>query len=143
MSASNGMWLKADWPPSTPFQTLSNKDCRAGVRLGKPSVLAADQNPAFVAWATVTASPCRLMDDETLVDAALAGFDQGELVTIPSLEDVDHLIAWETGHLALRSPTFTPARGEPLPIIQWALPTTAVHPRRRFLQILQLLMARC
>lgn len=43
-----------------------------------------------------------LMDVETLVDAALAGFDQGELVTIPSREDVDQLIALETGRLALR-----------------------------------------
>ena len=33
------------------------------------------------------------MEATDLVDAALAGFDQGELVTIPSLPDVKH---WET-----------------------------------------------
>jgi len=59
-----------------------------------------------------------LMDVESLVDAALAGFDEGEVVTIPSLEDVDQFIAWETGRLALRPPAFAPARGEPLPVIQ-------------------------
>jgi uncharacterized protein len=36
--------------------------------------------------------PERIMDTADLVDAALAGFDQGELVTIPSLPNVKY---WE------------------------------------------------
>ena len=36
-----------------------------------------------------------MMEVDTLVDAALAGLDAGELVTIPSLEDVTKLVDWE------------------------------------------------
>lgn len=42
-----------------------------------------------------------MMDVETLVDAALAGLDQGEAVTIPSLESVDLWNAFEGARGAL------------------------------------------
>jgi short-subunit dehydrogenase len=42
-----------------------------------------------------------LMDAETLVDAALAGLDQGESITIPSLPDLADWQAFETARLAL------------------------------------------
>lgn len=41
------------------------------------------------------------MDVEDLVAAALAGFDQGELVTIPSVEDAGLYQAFETARGAL------------------------------------------
>ncbi|MCP8882332.1 SDR family NAD(P)-dependent oxidoreductase [Devosia sp. XJ19-1] len=43
-----------------------------------------------------------LMEVETLVDAALAGFDKGEFVTIPSLEDLGYLARWEEARTAMR-----------------------------------------
>ena len=42
-----------------------------------------------------------VMETEAMVDAALAGFDQGELVTIPALVDVDGWNQLETARLAL------------------------------------------
>lgn len=54
--------------------------------------------------------PERVMDVTDLVDAALSGFDQGELVTIPSLADPDLLGALNAArgalgpHLSLRQP---------------------------------------
>lgn len=46
--------------------------------------------------------PTIVMTPEHLVDAALAGLDQGELVTVPSLPDVADWNAMETARLALR-----------------------------------------
>lgn len=54
--------------------------------------------------------PERVMDVSDMVDAALAGFDQGELVTIPSLADVGLLDTFNAArgalgpHLSLRKP---------------------------------------
>ncbi|RWX75776.1 SDR family oxidoreductase [Neorhizobium lilium] len=54
--------------------------------------------------------PERVMDVGDMVDAALAGFDQGELVTIPSLANAGLYQAYETArgalapHLSLRMP---------------------------------------
>ncbi len=54
--------------------------------------------------------PERVMDVGDMVDAALAGFDQGELVTIPSLADAALYQAYETAraalapHLSLKTP---------------------------------------
>jgi short-subunit dehydrogenase len=54
--------------------------------------------------------PERVMEVGDMVDAALAGFDQGELVTIPSLADADLYGAYETArgalapHLSLKTP---------------------------------------
>lgn len=45
--------------------------------------------------------PARLMEVDDLVDAALAGFDAGELVTIPSLPDVADWQAFEAARLKL------------------------------------------
>jgi uncharacterized protein len=42
-----------------------------------------------------------VMSPEDMVDAALVGLDQGELVTIPSLQDVDEWTRWEAGRRAL------------------------------------------
>jgi len=44
-----------------------------------------------------------VMDVEDMVDAALAGFDQGELVTIPSLRDAGLYEAYANARVALRS----------------------------------------
>ena len=50
-----------------------------------------------------------------MVDASLAGLDQGELVTIPSLPDIDDWNAFENARQALgpnlshRRPAATPA----------------------------------
>ena len=52
----------------------------------------------------------RIMDVGDMVDAALAGFDQGELVTIPSLADAELYQAYENArgalapHLSLKTP---------------------------------------
>ena len=43
----------------------------------------------------------RVMDVHDLVDAALAGFDLGELVTVPSAEDVTLVDAFQNARLAL------------------------------------------
>ena len=43
-----------------------------------------------------------VMDADALVDAALAGFDAGELVTIPSLESVAAYDDWAAQRVALR-----------------------------------------
>lgn len=43
-----------------------------------------------------------VMDVDALVDAALAGYDARELVTIPSLPDVADYEAWEASRAALR-----------------------------------------
>ncbi|HEV2532426.1 SDR family oxidoreductase [Phenylobacterium sp.] len=43
-----------------------------------------------------------LMDADELVDAALAGFDAGELVTLPSLPDAEDWRAFEAARLALQ-----------------------------------------
>ena len=51
-----------------------------------------------------------LMNADDMVDAALAGFDQGELVTIPSLPDIADWEAYEAARqnlfpkLSLNSP---------------------------------------
>jgi hypothetical protein len=42
-----------------------------------------------------------VMSPDDMVDAALAGLDQGELVTIPSLPDADQWTRWEAGRRAL------------------------------------------
>jgi len=44
-----------------------------------------------------------VMDVEDMVDAALAGYDQGELVTIPSLRDAGLYEAYANARVALRS----------------------------------------
>ena len=49
------------------------------------------------------------MSAEDLVDAALAGLDMGELVTIPSLHDNNEWLNWEKARLAI-SPSFTNAK---------------------------------
>ena len=43
-----------------------------------------------------------LMDADEMVDAALAGFDQGELVTIPSLPEVSDWLALDAKRLSLQ-----------------------------------------
>ncbi len=43
------------------------------------------------------------MTTEDLVDAALAGLDQGELVTVPPVEEVQLWEDWEAARLALFS----------------------------------------
>ncbi|QWT21571.1 SDR family oxidoreductase [Bacillus sp. NP157] len=52
------------------------------------------------------------MTAQDLVDAALAGLDLGELVTIPSLHDNNEWLAWEKARLAI-SPSFTNAKPAP------------------------------
>jgi hypothetical protein len=52
------------------------------------------------------------MSAEDLVDAALAGLDQGELVTIPTLQDDSDWSRWETDRRAL-SPKFANAKAAP------------------------------
>jgi short-subunit dehydrogenase len=42
-----------------------------------------------------------VMSPGDMVDAALVGLDQGELVTIPSLQDTDEWTQWEAGRRAL------------------------------------------
>lgn len=48
-----------------------------------------------------TIDPARLMEVDDLVDAALAGYDVGELVTIPSLPDVADWQAYEAARMTL------------------------------------------
>ena len=43
----------------------------------------------------------RIMDVGDLVDAALAGFDQGELITVPSAEDAGLVQAYQEARFAL------------------------------------------
>jgi short-subunit dehydrogenase len=51
-----------------------------------------------------------MMDAENMVDAALAGFDAGEVVTVPSLADVDLWMNFEASrrdlwpHLSMDRP---------------------------------------
>jgi short-subunit dehydrogenase len=52
------------------------------------------------------------MSAEDLVDAALAGLDQGELVTIPTLQDGNDWTSWETDRRAL-TPKFANAKAAP------------------------------
>ncbi|MCO4880557.1 SDR family oxidoreductase [Paraburkholderia caribensis] len=52
------------------------------------------------------------MTADDLVDAALAGLDQGELVTIPTLHDGDDWTKWEADRRAL-APRFTNAKAAP------------------------------
>ncbi|BBP76360.1 SDR family oxidoreductase [Pseudomonas sp. Ost2] len=52
------------------------------------------------------------MTAEDLVDAALAGLDQGELVTIPTLQDNTDWTRWEADRRAL-APSFANARPAP------------------------------
>lgn len=52
------------------------------------------------------------MTAEDLVDAALAGLDRGELVTIPTLQDGDDWTRWEADRRAL-APKFANARPAP------------------------------
>jgi uncharacterized protein len=42
-----------------------------------------------------------VMSSEDVVDAALVGLDQGELVTIPPLQDGDEWLRWEAERRAL------------------------------------------
>ena len=48
-----------------------------------------------------TLDPAILMDVHDMVDAALAGFDAGELVTIPALPDVADWQAFDAARLKL------------------------------------------
>jgi short-subunit dehydrogenase len=41
------------------------------------------------------------MSPEDMVDAALIGFDQGEVITIPSLQDADEWTRFEAARRAL------------------------------------------
>lgn len=75
---------------------------KRGVRVQAvlPGVVATD------IWASNGVDPASLPEDimmtaDTLVDAALAGLDQGECVTIPSLADVALWDAFEAARLAL------------------------------------------
>jgi short-subunit dehydrogenase len=43
-----------------------------------------------------------VMDVDAMVDAALSGYDQGEVVTIPSLEDLALYEAWVASRLAMQ-----------------------------------------
>ncbi|BAO90410.1 SDR family NAD(P)-dependent oxidoreductase [Caballeronia cordobensis] len=52
------------------------------------------------------------MTADDLVDAALAGLDQGELVTIPTLHDGDQWTKWEADRRAL-TPRFANAKAAP------------------------------
>ncbi|RBB39700.1 SDR family oxidoreductase [Burkholderia reimsis] len=52
------------------------------------------------------------MSADDLVDAALAGLDQGELVTIPTLHDADGWTQWEAARRAL-TPQFANAKAAP------------------------------
>ncbi|WP_144110449.1 SDR family NAD(P)-dependent oxidoreductase [Paraburkholderia sp. BCC1886] len=61
------------------------------------------------------------MTAEDLVDSALAGLDQGELVTIPTLQDGDDWTRWEAARRAL-TPKF--ANANPAP--RYLLPTERV-----------------
>jgi short-subunit dehydrogenase len=53
-----------------------------------------------------------VMSTEDLVDAALAGFDQGEVVTIPPLQDGDDWTRFDAARLAL-APKFTKSAPAP------------------------------
>ena len=69
-----------------------------------------------------------VMQAEDVVDAAIAGLDQGEVVTIPSLPDIGDWEAYEAARqkmlpqLSLRSPAprYGPAGGRPQPIAKSA-----------------------
>ncbi|HEX7814006.1 SDR family oxidoreductase [Dyella sp.] len=60
------------------------------------------------------------MSTEDLVDAALAGLDQGELITIPALHDNDDWSRWEAGRLDLSAKL---VNAKPAP--RYVLPTQA------------------
>lgn len=62
-------------------------------------------------YAAQKASPIT-MSAADLVDAALAGLDQGERVTIPGLQDAEDWTRWEEGRRAL-SPKFNNAKPSP------------------------------
>lgn len=53
-----------------------------------------------------------MMTAEDLVDAALAGLDQGELVTIPTLQNEDDWLRWETARREL-TPKFSNPKPAP------------------------------
>jgi len=54
----------------------------------------------------------RMMTADDLVDAALAGLDQGELVTIPTLQDGDDWLRWEASRREL-TPKFSNPKPAP------------------------------
>jgi len=60
------------------------------------------------------------MTAEDLVDAALAGLDQGELVTIPTLQDGDDWTRWEAGRRAL-----APKFGNAKPALRYGITSTS------------------
>jgi short-subunit dehydrogenase len=62
-------------------------------------------------YAAQKASPVTMLATD-LVDAALAGLDAGELVTIPALQDNEDWKRWEEGRRAL-APKFGNARPSP------------------------------
>lgn len=64
-----------------------------------------------------------VMSTEAMVDAALAGLDQGELVTIPPLQDGDDWTRFEAARLAL-APRF--ANAEPAPRYRAAEPARRI-----------------
>ena len=59
--------------------------------------------------------PAAVMTTENLVDAALAGFDRGEEVTLPSVHDLALWIRYDEARMALFSSTQT---GQPAPRYQ-------------------------
>jgi short-subunit dehydrogenase len=69
-----------------------------------------------------TLDPDRTMDVDELVDAALAGLDKGELVTIPSLPDPAEWDAFQAARLKM-SPNFSKAH--PAPRYGVKVPVTA------------------
>ena len=60
----------------------------------------------------------KMMTAEDLVDAALAGLDQGELVTIPTLQDGEDWARWEAARREL-----TPKFANPEPAPRYGLAT--------------------
>ena len=86
---------------------LSAKGIRIQVVL--PGATATDLwEIAGLPWQKLPASI--VMSPEDMVDAALVGFDQGELVTIPSLQDGDEWTRFEAARRARSNRNLTTAR---------------------------------
>ncbi|MGH1560438.1 alcohol dehydrogenase catalytic domain-containing protein [Caulobacter segnis] len=67
-------------------------------------------------WSRAGADPSQvppMMEVGDLVDAALAGFDQREPVTIPPLHDGDHWTAYQNARLVMAAPGSRTARAPP------------------------------
>jgi short-subunit dehydrogenase len=102
---------------SLPITSLysGTKEEVAGTNVRVQAVLPAGTATEFYDQAGIPLSafdPAVIMTTENLVDAALAGFDRGETVTLPSVHDIGLWEAYDAARQTLFSAT---QNGKPAP----------------------------